>query len=64
LLEEKITPARGTAKELAKICEYHGLLTQVTSNKVIEGWEGKTKGRLQTFWERAVIDATNLSEYK
>jgi hypothetical protein len=33
--------ARETAKELAKLCEDHGILTKIISNKVIEGWEGK-----------------------
>jgi hypothetical protein len=61
LLEEKNIPARGTAKELAKLCEDHGILTKIISNKVIEGWEDKPKGILQTLWERGFIDATNLS---
>jgi len=63
LLEEKNIPARGTAKELAKLCEDHGILTKIISNKVIEGWEGKPKGILQTLWERGFIDATALSRY-
>jgi hypothetical protein len=63
LLEEKNIPARGTAKELAKICEDHGILTRITSYKVIEGWENKPKGMLQTLWERGFIDRSNLSKY-
>jgi hypothetical protein len=59
----KKIPARGTAKELANLCEDHGILTKIISNKVIERWEGKPKGILQTLWERGFIDATNLSRY-
>jgi hypothetical protein len=63
LSEENYIPARGTGKELAKICEDHGILTRITSCKVIEGWEGKPKGMLQTLWKQGFIDRNNLSKY-
>jgi hypothetical protein len=33
LLEAKNIPVKGTAKELTKLCEDHGILMTVTSNK-------------------------------
>jgi hypothetical protein len=63
LLEAKNIPAKGTAKELTKLCEDHGILTTVTSNKVIEGWEGKAKGLMQVLWERGFIDVNDVSKY-
>jgi hypothetical protein len=31
--------------------------------KVIEGWEGKAMGLLQTLWERGFVDDINLPTY-
>jgi hypothetical protein len=52
LLEAKNIPEKGTAKELTKLCEDHGILMMVTSNKVIKGWKGKAKRLMQVLWER------------
>ncbi len=49
LLEAKNIPVKGTAKELTNLCEDHVILMTVTSNKIIEGWEGKAKGLMQVY---------------
>ncbi len=63
LLEAKNIPVKGTAKELTKLCEDHGILLTVTSNKIIEGWGGKAKGLMQVLWERGFIDVNDVLKY-
>jgi hypothetical protein len=35
----------------------------VTSNKIIDGWEGKAKGLMQVLWERGFVDVNDVSKY-
>jgi hypothetical protein len=50
-------------RELVQLCEHHQITIAKTVEKIKEGWEGKTKGRLQVLWERGLLDASDLKQY-
>jgi len=62
LLTRGIT-AKGRLADLQKAATNLGILIEHVSNKVIEGWEGKSKGLLQVLWERGWINNENNNAY-
>ncbi len=63
LLEAKGLSTKGTAKDMIKRAKVNGISSKETTDKVVEGWQGKTKGLLQVLWERGFIDPTNAVRY-
>ena len=63
VLKERGVSAKGKKAAIQIIAQEHGLPIRETTQKVIEGWEGKPKGLLQVLWERGIVDASKLSEY-
>ena len=54
---------KGRLVDLQKAAINHGIAIEHISNKVIEGWEGKSKGLLQVLWERGWINNENNKAY-
>jgi len=63
LLTKGIT-IKGRLVDLQKAAINHGIVIEHISNKVIEGWEGKSKGLLQVLWERGWINNENNKAYQ
>jgi hypothetical protein len=63
LLTKGIT-IKGRLVDLQKAAINHGITIEHISNKVIEGWEGKSKGLLQVLWERGWINNENNKAYQ
>jgi hypothetical protein len=49
-------------KELVHLCVSHENSSVITIENFREGWEVRMKGLLQAFWERGLIDSTNLKK--
>jgi hypothetical protein len=67
-LRAKEVRAKGNRDELVKeLCLQNDVPTEITMQKVKEGWVGKPKGMLQILWERGFIDPaiepTKVTEY-
>ena len=54
---------KGSKSQLQALCRSNGIQTKKQIPKVIEGWVGKAKGKLQILWERGMIDEANLNKY-
>jgi len=63
VLQARNILTKGSLKQLQAICRANGIQTKKTVPKVVEGWVGKAKGKLQILWERGFIDTTNLARY-
>ena len=60
---EKGVTETGNITHLQRLTENQGTPITEDIQKVVEGWEGKTKGLLQITWEHGFIDMTNLQQY-
>ena len=62
-LQEKNIVIPGNMKNIKHLCVQQGIPTGEKILKVEQGWEGQTKGILQSLWERGFIDINNLNQY-
>ncbi len=52
MLQAKGLMMKGKLKDLQAAATLHGMPIEEQKEKVIEGWEGKSKGSIQVLWER------------
>jgi hypothetical protein len=55
-LRAKGVRAKGNKVAIVELCKQNDIPHIVTTETVIEGWNGKPKGMLQILWERGFID--------
>ncbi|KAI2491671.1 hypothetical protein MHU86_22879 [Fragilaria crotonensis] len=52
-----------TKAELQELARNNSIETHKEVDKILSGWEGKSKGMLQVLWERGLIDPSELDKY-
>jgi hypothetical protein len=52
-----------TKTELHKLARANGVETHKQVDKILPGWEGKSKGQLQALWERGLLNPQLLDKY-
>ena len=52
-----------TKAELQDLMSNNGIETHKQIDKILPGWEGKSKGLLQVLWDRGLIDPQLLEKY-
>ncbi len=55
--------AKGRLANIQKSATNLGMLIEQINQKILEGWEGKSKGLLQVLWERGWINNKNNKAY-
>jgi hypothetical protein len=62
-LQSKGVLGMGDKKELQRLCSRNNVPIETSEMGIIEGLEGKAKGKLQMLFKRGRIDPTGMSEY-
>jgi hypothetical protein len=55
---------RKLRKDLVDLAAIHGISEKETSETILEGWMGKSKGMFQIAWERGYIDPAQVAQYQ
>ena len=62
-LTEKGVLGTGDKREVQRLCVLNDIPVTVSKTRIVEGWEGKSKGMLQILFERGHVDPEMFPQY-